>query len=151
MLSIRAKVWLVSGLITAHASLHTAVMLFSIFIMFLQWLLVQKLWNNLEAVFNTPKTVQDFSGEAVKFASTHKRWIKLMRRAHEAKNILQCCFGSGEVSQSALLTEIRQRLEECRKSLSSYLQSKRERYKLAERAVASPIQCNWEVVPVFDL
>ena len=92
----------------------------------LQWLFVQKLWNNLEAVFNTPKTVQEFSGEAVKFASIHKRWIKLMRKAHSVKNTLLCCFGSGEVSQSQLLSEIRRQLEECRKSLSTYLQSKRE-------------------------
>ncbi len=88
--------------------------------------MVQRLWNNLEAVFNTPKTVHDFSGEAVKFASIHKRWIKLMKKAHDVKNILQCCFGSGEVSQSLVLGEIKRELEECKKSLSTYLQSKRE-------------------------
>ena len=92
----------------------------------LQWLLVQKLWNNLEAVFNTPQTVHEFSGEAVKFASIHKRWIKLMRKAHETKNVLHCCFGSGEVTQASLLSEIRAGLEECKKSLSTYLQTKRE-------------------------
>ena len=77
-------------------------------------------------MFNSPKTVQEFAGEAVKFASTHKRWIKLMKRAHEVKNTLQCCFGTGELSQSLVLSEIRQQLEECRKSLSTYLQTKRE-------------------------
>lgn len=92
----------------------------------MQWLLVQRLWNNLEAVFNSPKTVHDFSGEAVKFASIHKRWIKLMKKAHSIKNILHCCFGSGEVSQSLVLSKIKKELEECKKSLSSYLQSKRE-------------------------
>lgn len=84
------------------------------------------LWNNLEAVFNTPETVHEFSGEAVKFASIHKRWIKLMKKAHETKNVLNCCFGSGEVSQASLLSEIRSGLEECKKSLSTYLQTKRE-------------------------
>ena len=84
------------------------------------------LWNNLEAVFNTPKTVHDFSGEAVKFASIHKRWIKLMKKAYGIKNIMHCCFSSGEVSQSLVLSDIKQQLEECKKSLSIYLQSKRE-------------------------
>ena len=92
----------------------------------LQWLLVQRLWTNLEAVFNTPKTVHEFSGEAIKFASIHKRWIKLMKKAHGVKNILHCCFGSGEGSQSITLSEIKRELEECKKSLSTYLQSKRE-------------------------
>lgn len=49
-----------------------------------------------------------------------------MKRAHEVKNTLQCCFGAGEPSQSLVLSEIRQQLEECRKSLSIYLQTKRE-------------------------
>lgn len=88
--------------------------------------MVQTLWNNLEAVFNTPQTVHEFSGEAVKFASIHKCWIKVMRKAHRVKNILLCCFGGGDVSQSLVLSEIKRELEECKKSLSTYLQSKRE-------------------------
>lgn len=91
-----------------------------------QWLFVQKLWNNLEAVFNTPGTALKFQEEVVKFASIHKRWLKLMKRADETKNVLLCCFGSGEGSHPVMLTEIRQALEHCKKSLSTYLQTKRE-------------------------
>ena len=82
------------------------------------------LWHNLEAVFSTTRTAQEFPGEAVKFASIHKHWIKLMKKASDTKNVLQCCFGSG--SHLLLLNGIRQELEECKKSLSSYLQLKRE-------------------------
>ncbi len=87
--------------------------------------MVQKLWHNLEAVFNTAGTAKQFPEEAVKFASTHKRWIKLMKRAQSNKNILHCCF-SGEEHLSVVLNGIMQELEACKKSLRSYLQSKRE-------------------------
>jgi len=83
------------------------------------------LWNNLEAVFNTPGTASQFQEEAVKFASTHKRWLKLMKKASETKNILTCC-SPGEGTHSALIAGIKLELEHCKKSLSTYLQTKRE-------------------------
>ena len=86
---------------------------------------MQKLWNNLEAVFNTPGTASEFQEEAVKFASIHKRWLKLMKKASDTKNILTCC-GPGEGTHSSLLAGIRRELEHCKKSLSTYLQTKRE-------------------------
>ena len=90
----------------------------------LQWLQVQELWHNLEAVFNTPTTSREFPEEAVKFASIHKCWLKLMRATYQTKNVLQCCTG-GDVPKSRLLNDIGRDLETCKKSLSTYLLSKR--------------------------
>ena len=91
----------------------------------MQWLQVQELWHNLEAVFNTPTTSKEFPEEAVKFASIHKRWLKLMRSTHQTKNVLQCCIGS-DVPKTKLLNDIGQDLEQCKRSLSTYLLSKRK-------------------------
>lgn len=95
------------------------------YVLYMQWLFVQKLWNNLEAVFNTPGTASEFQEEAIKFASIHKRWIKLMKKASDTKNILACCK-PGEGTQADVLSAISQELEFCKKSLSTYLQTKRE-------------------------
>ena len=92
---------------------------------FEQWLQVQELWHNLEAVFNTPTTSNEFPEEAVKFASIHKRWLKLMRATYQTKNVLQCCLG-GEVPKAKVLGDIGHDLELCKKSLSTYLLSKRK-------------------------
>ncbi len=85
---------------------------------------VQELWQNLEAVFNTSSTAKDFPEEAVKFASTHKSWVKLMRAAHQTKSVLLCCTG-GDSPREGQLATIARGLEDCKKSLASYLVSKR--------------------------
>ena len=97
------------------------------FVVILQWLFVQKLWNNLEAMFDTPGTALEFQDEAVKFSYIHKRWLMLMKRAHATKTVLLCCcFESGEGAHSIILTGIREELEHCKSSLNTYLQTKRE-------------------------
>ena len=85
---------------------------------------VQELWQNLEAVFNTSSTAKDFPEEAIKFASTHKSWVKLMRAAHQTKSVLLCCTG-GDSPREGQLATIARGLEDCKKSLASYLASKR--------------------------
>ena len=85
------------------------------------------MWHNLEAVFNNPMTSREFPEEAVKFASIHKRWLKLMRDTYQTKNVLQCCLG-GETPKAVLLSNIGHNLELCKKSLSTYLLSKRKVY-----------------------
>ena len=85
---------------------------------------VQELWQNLEAVFNTPSTAKEFPEEAVKFASIHKCWIKLMKAAYQIRGVLLCCT-EGEVPRDKQLADIGSGLEDCKKSLSSYLHAKR--------------------------
>ena len=58
-------------------------------LLFAKWLSVQGLWRNLEAVFSNTNTAQEFPKEAVKFASIHSSWCRLMRAAFETKNLLQ--------------------------------------------------------------
>ena len=85
---------------------------------------MQELWQNLEAVFNTPSTAKEFPEEAVKFASIHKRWLKLMKAAHQTRSVFLCCM-EGETPRYKQLAGIRSGLEDCKKSLSFYLRSKR--------------------------
>ncbi len=86
---------------------------------------VQELWQNLEAVFNSPITAKDFPEEAVRFASTHRDWLQLMRLAHRTRTVLVCCSGGDPPIHHRLAT-IASELEECKKSLESYLTTKRE-------------------------
>lgn len=91
----------------------------------MQWIMVQEMWQSLEAVFNSPTTAKEFPKEVVKFASIHKRWMRLMERARNARGVLECCVG-GDVPQTDELANIASDLEECKKSLSSYLFLKRQ-------------------------
>ncbi len=92
---------------------------------YIQWMSVQELWQNLEAVFNSPLTAKEFPEEAVRFVSTHRDWLKLMRVAHQTRAVLSCCSGGDPPTHNRLAT-IASGLEECKKSLESYLTSKRQ-------------------------
>ena len=48
-----------------------------------------------------------------------------MRATYQTKNVLQCCLG-GEMPKAVTLTNIGHNLELCKKSLSTYLLSKRK-------------------------
>lgn len=76
-------------------------------------------------MFSNAGTSKEFPDEAVKFASIHKRWLKLMKVTYQTKNVLQCCTG-GEVPKARTLDDIGRELELCKKSLSTYLLSKRQ-------------------------
>ena len=76
-------------------------------------------------MFSNAATSKEFPDEAVKFASIHKRWLKLMKVTYQTKNVLQCCTG-GEVPKARTLDDIERELELCKKSLSTYLLSKRQ-------------------------
>jgi len=102
-----------------------AVKLASIAEVLQQWLSVQELWHNLEAVFSDPSTATQFPEEAVRFTAIDANWSKIMGRACETRNVMQCCLG-GEVPKLEVLGGISRELEACKKSLSSYLLSKRQ-------------------------
>ena len=61
--------------------------------------------------------------EAKKFAKLDKDWLKLMERANEQRNVIQCCTND---MLKSMLGPLREDLEFCQKKLENYLESKRK-------------------------
>lgn len=70
-------------------------------------------------------SVQDFPSELVRFSSLNTSWLKLMKATSETRNVMNCCLG-GDSPKTSLLDKLQQDLEECRKSLSTYLIAKKQ-------------------------
>ena len=88
------------------------------------WLEVQDMWLGAENIFNNPSAGKDVSLESKRFVRIDKTWLKTQRQSSEIRNVLQWCLS--EPPKKGILKEMQKELEICNKSISSYLDRKRQ-------------------------
>ena len=92
-----------------------------------QWLSVQELSQCLEEVFSSALTAREVPQEYSRCARIDRGYMKMMKRAVELRNVMQCCIG-GEVPKSQVLKGLLEELEICFKSLAGYLNNERSNF-----------------------
>jgi dynein heavy chain len=90
-----------------------------------RWLKVQMLWCSLESVFTGGDIAKQMPLEAKKFAKVDKDWVKIMAKAEETCQVVNCC--SNELLRNTLPVMYSE-LEKCQKSLEGYLEQKRNKF-----------------------
>ena len=89
------------------------------------WVKVQMMWCALESVFTGGDIAKQLPKEAKKFAKVDKDWAKIMQKASECRNVVECC--ADELLQNTLPTMYAE-LEKCQKSLEGYLEQKQKAF-----------------------
>lgn len=90
-----------------------------------RWSKVQLMWCALESVFTGGDIAKQMPKEAKKFAKVDKDWAKIMMKASECRNVIQCC--ADELLRNSLPVMYTE-LEKCQKSLEGYLEQKQNAF-----------------------
>ena len=89
------------------------------------WVKVQLMWCALESVFTGGDIAKQMPKEAKKFSKVDKSWAKIMIKASECRNVVECC--ADELLRNSLPTMYNE-LEKCQKSLEGYLEQKQNAF-----------------------
>ena len=88
-----------------------------------KWGRVQVLWTSLESVFRGGDIAKQMPLEAKKFQEIDKKWLKIMERANESKNVIICCTND---MLKDFLSNLQEGLEHCQHKLENYLEVKKK-------------------------
>eukprot|EP00960_Hanusia_phi_P039624 753955-Hanusia_phi.AAC.6 len=90
------------------------------------WLIVQRKWQYLEGIFIGSDDIRLQLPEAAKeFDKLDKTWMKIMDDTKKNRNAKTACTAEGRVE---LLTDMSSALDKCQKSLTDYLETKRNSF-----------------------
>ena len=90
------------------------------------WMLVQRNCMYLESIFVGSDDIRhQLPQEAKRFDNIDKAWAKIMTDTAKNTNVLDACSAQGRLEE---LTRLAEELESCQKSLSEYLDTKRNAF-----------------------
>lgn len=87
-----------------------------------EWLICQKQWMYLENIFSAPDIQKQLPRETTKFQAVDRFWRELMLRTNKNPLVIDSCVSEGLLDKFKKNNKI---LEEIKKSLDEYLESKR--------------------------
>ena len=89
------------------------------------WFVVQTRWQYLEGIFSSEDIRQQLPEEARKFAAIDKVWKTIMAATQKSPNVVDACQTDSRLETLQSLSE---KLDQCQKSLTLYLDGKRNAF-----------------------